>query len=149
MAERFGCITKGIHMSKAIKIVMGDDRKFLVLPAALAAVAGQLMSSASVYEYDGYSSNSGIKPSESALRIEFIDEDDLVPANAKTLAAIKEADEQRSNWYKAYTKANELEKQLAESNAALTALRQATVCTIKPADGSLAESETKDEELPL
>ena len=136
-------------MSKAIKIVMGDDRKFLVLPAALAAVAGQLMSSASVYEYDGYSSNSGIKPSESALRIEFIDEDDLVPANAKTLAAIKDAEEQRASWHKEYQKANKLEKELAESKAALAALQQATVCTIKPADGSLAETEAQTDDLPL
>jgi hypothetical protein len=136
-------------MNKAIKIVMGDDRKFLVLPAALAAVAGQLMSSASVYEYDGYSSNSGIKPSDSALRIEFIDEGDLVPANAKTLAAIKEADEQRVSWYKEYTKANKLEKELAESKAALAALHQATVCTVKPAPELTTDSGIDTDDLPL
>ena len=136
-------------MSKAIKIVMGDDRKFLVLPAALAAVAGQLMSSASVYEYDGYSSNSGIKPSESALRIEFIDEDDLVPANAKTLAAIKDAEEQRASRYKEYQKSNALEKQLAESNAALAALREATVCTVKPTSEPTPESGIDMDDLPL
>lgn len=136
-------------MSKAIKIVMGDDRKFLVLPAALAAVAGQLMSSASVYEYDGYSSNSGIKPSESALRIEFIDEDDLVPANAKTLAAIKEAEDQRASWYKEYQKANKLEKELAESKAALAALQQATVCTVKPEPEPATDSGIDMDDLPL
>jgi len=128
-------------MSKAIKIVMGEDRKFLVLPAGLAAVAGQLMSSAAVYEYDGYSQNSGIQLSESALRIEFIDEADLVPANARTLAAIKEAEEHRASWYREYQKANALEKQLAESNAALAALRDATVCTIKPSPAPIDDSQ--------
>ena len=136
-------------MSKAIKIVMGDDRKFLVLPAALAAVAGQLMSSASVYEYDGYSSNSGIKPSESALRIEFIDEDDLVPANAETLAAIKDAEDQRASWYKEYQKANKLEKELAESKSALAALQQATVCTAKPEPEPATDSGIDMDDLPL
>ena len=132
--------------------IAGNDRTALVLPATSATALLECLANARVFERDGYYQSSGWKPAEKGVAITYGDGKEFAPADPRVVEAEKQTDEHRSNWYKEVKKREAIEKELAESKAALAAIQSVTVCkTVEPEASEPVESERETDynEMPL
>lgn len=133
-----------------IKItIAGNDRTAIVLPVANAGIAAELMAHAVIYERDGYSNNCGWKPAEQGVQISYSDGAELEPTHPLVEAANEALSKKNQQWYEEYTKRVAADKELAETRAALEALRSVTVCQTVAADETVSDEtqeESRDEE---
>jgi hypothetical protein len=130
-----------------IIITIGDnDRTALVLPANSATALLECLATAKVFKRDGYYASSGWKPSAKGVAITYSDGAEFQPTDPRVAKAEKETEEQRSNWYKEHTRREALEKELAESKAALEAIKAVTVCKTVEPEPPVAENDTGESE---
>lgn len=130
----------------------GNDRTAIILPVESAGIAASLLAAATIWERDGYQSTSGWKRSEEGIKIEYTDAAELQPTDPLTLKAQEEASKHQQNWYKECTKNQALDKELAETRAALYALRSVTTCTQAPAVDDVVDADLpvhNEDGLPL
>lgn len=114
-----------------IKITIGgQDGTALILPIECAGLAAEVLAKGTVYQRDGYYSTSGWKKSEDGVRIEYTEAAELEPTHPKVAEAQKETEQHRKYWMDECSKTRKLEKELAESKAALAALQSVTTCTV-------------------
>ena len=117
-----------------IVISTGDgwSSRYIVLDAEHAGLAAQMLASARVYEADGDTPNGRHYKLDrkSALNVTYATnaQFDELP-EAVVVARKSEADANQARW-KAENRTREIEKELAEAKAALTALQSTVVCTV-------------------
>jgi hypothetical protein len=116
-------VRPALSLNNGAFFIVGDD------VSLLAAV----LASCSVYERDGWQSDSSLKLSEHLLSLELVKNERLAsfdPA-AQIKAAKKETQEKTDMWLAQYDKANKLEKELAALKAQLDGIKSVTTCTTK------------------
>lgn len=125
-----------------LKITIGEnDRVAIVLPIEHAGFAAKLLSNATIYNQTGYHGNSPWEVSDKQIRIEYTDDETLIPATKRELEAIAAADKKQTEWYAQYNKANQLQKQVDELSASLKTLQESVVCTVvQPEQEDTAET---------
>lgn len=117
-----------------IVISTGDgwSSRYIVLDAEHAGLAAQMLASARVYEADGDTPDGCHYKLDrkSALNVTYATnaQFDELP-EAVVVARKSEADANQARW-KAENRTREIEKELAEAKAALTALQSTVVCTV-------------------
>lgn len=109
-------------------IIPGSERTVIVMPASCAALCAELMSKGVLYEKEGWSDPSQWKRADKGILIEFVDDGEFAPPDARVTEANKRAEQKQSEWAAEYTKANALKKERDELKAQLEALMKVTVC---------------------
>lgn len=116
-----------------IRINVGDNSTFIVLPVHLSSAAAELLSCSMLYTRDGWGSPEIYKASADKLSLEFVADDAFAPMTEREAKAAKEANEKQSQWYTAYVANEAAQKRIKELEASLAAIQSVTVCrTVEP-----------------
>lgn len=113
-----------------VLIMFPNDRGAIALPIECAAQAASLVSNGVLVEADGYNADcQWSRKKDYNLSISFVEDDkfqDITPREKRLKDEVELANSER---WKQYSRAGDLEKQLAAANAQIELLKSVTVCT--------------------
>lgn len=113
-----------------IVIEVEGSNFYIVLPTELGADAARLLERAKIYQQDSYPRHENLIPSPKGLVMRYETGERFDPPAPATVEAQAEASKQREQWYREYQAREKAEKELAETKAALEALKAVTTCTV-------------------